>query len=96
MPAPRTYRARVDSGRLQAFELTVKETDLHVQARGDLRALTRETVLEQRGYLEGYIRRHPAFAATLTPWPLDEPAPNIVRAWMWHACQFCPPLQHPL
>ena len=79
MPAPRTYRARVDSGRLQAFELTVKETDLHVQARGDLRALTRETVLEQRGYLEGYIRRHPAFAATLTPWPLDEPAPNIVR-----------------
>lgn len=79
MPTPKTYRARVDSGRLKAFEVTVKETDLHVQAHCDLRAVTRELVLEQRGYLEAYIRRHPAFAATLTPWPIEGPAPNIVR-----------------
>jgi hypothetical protein len=75
---PRTYRTRVNSGRLTAFEVTVKETDLHVQARRDLSDLTREMILEQRGYLEAYIRQHPAFVSTLTPWPLTGPAPNIV------------------
>lgn len=79
MIEPRTYRARVAIGRLKAFEVTVKETDLHVQARCDLCAVTREVVLEQRGYIEAYIRRHPDFAAALTPWPLDEPTPNVVR-----------------
>jgi hypothetical protein len=78
MEAPRTYRRRVGSSRLTAFEVTVKETDLHVQAQCDLSSLTREMVIEQRGYLEAYIRRHPAFASTLKPWPLQGPAPNIV------------------
>jgi ApbE superfamily uncharacterized protein (UPF0280 family) len=75
---PRTYRTRVNRNHLTAFEVTVKETDLHVQARSDLSELTREIVLEQRGYLEAYIRRHPDFVSTLTPWPLAGPAPNIV------------------
>lgn len=79
MLEPRTYRARIDSGRLKAFEVTVKETDLHVQARSDLSALTRELVLEQRGYIEAYIRRYPEFASTLNPWRRTGPAPTIVR-----------------
>ncbi len=79
MVEPRTYRTRVDSGRLRTFEVTVKETDLHVQARSDLSALTRGLVLEQRGYIEAYIRRYPEFASTLNPWPLTGPAATIVR-----------------
>ncbi len=79
MVEPRTYRNRVKSGHLTAFEVTVKETDLHVQARCDLSALTRDLILEQRGYLEAYIRQHPEFIATLNPWPLTGPAPNMVR-----------------
>jgi ApbE superfamily uncharacterized protein (UPF0280 family) len=79
MVEPRTYRARIDSGRLKAFEVTVKETDLHVQARSDLSALTRELVLEQRGYIEAYIRRYPEFASMLNPWRRTGPAPTIVR-----------------
>lgn len=79
MVEPRTYRNRVKSGHLTAFEVTVKETDLHVQARCDLSALTRDLILEQRGYLEAYIRQHPEFLATLNPWPLTGPAPNMVR-----------------
>jgi hypothetical protein len=75
---PRTYRTLVDSDRLTAFTVTVKETDLHVQARSDLTALARELTLEHRGYLEAYIRRHPAFLSTLEPWPLTGPAPAVV------------------
>jgi len=59
--------------------VTVKETDLHVQARSDLSALTRELVLEQRGYIEAYIRRYPEFASTLNPWRRTGPAATIVR-----------------
>ncbi len=79
MVEPRTYRNRVKSGHLTAFEVTVKETDLHVQARCDLSALTRDLILEQRGYLEAYIRQHPEFLAALNPWPLTGPSPNIVH-----------------
>lgn len=75
---PRTYRSLVDSHRLTAFTVTVKETDLHVQARSDLTALARELTLEHRGYLEAYIRRHPDFLSTLEPWPLTGPAPTVV------------------
>jgi ApbE superfamily uncharacterized protein (UPF0280 family) len=79
MVEPRTYRNRVTSGHLTAFEVAVKETDLHVQARCDLSAPTRDLILEQRGFLEAYIRKHPEFVATLVPWPLTGPAPNIVQ-----------------
>jgi ApbE superfamily uncharacterized protein (UPF0280 family) len=79
MIEPRTYRTLVAIGRLTAFEVSVKETDLHVQAGSDLSALTRDRILEQRGYLETYIRRHPEFVSTLNPWPLTGPAPNIVH-----------------
>jgi ApbE superfamily uncharacterized protein (UPF0280 family) len=75
---PRTYRTLVDSDRLTAFSVTVKQTDLQVQAQSDLTALARELVLEHRGYLEAYIRRHPGFLSTLAPWPLTGPAPAVV------------------
>jgi hypothetical protein len=75
---PRTYRTLVDSGRLTAFTVTVKETDLHIQAQRDLKALARELVLEHRGYLEAYIRRHPEFLGTLEPWLTADPSPAVV------------------
>jgi hypothetical protein len=76
---PRTYRGLVETGRLTTFTITVKETDLQVQAQSGLLDLTRELILVHRGYLEAYIRRHPAFLNTLQPWPLAGPAPEIVR-----------------
>jgi ApbE superfamily uncharacterized protein (UPF0280 family) len=75
---PRTYRSLADSDRLTAFTVTVKETDLHVQARSELGALARELTLEHRGYLESYIRRYPEFQTTLEPWAPTGPAPAIV------------------
>ena len=74
----RTYRNRVHSETLRAFKVVVKETDLLVHAPQDLARETRELVLEHRGYVEAYIKTHPDFITTLTPWRLKGPAPNII------------------
>jgi ApbE superfamily uncharacterized protein (UPF0280 family) len=74
----RTYRRVAQIAGLTAFRVTVKETDLHVQAAGDLSRECREIVLEHRGYLEGYAARYPNFLTTLAPWRLPGPAPDIV------------------
>jgi ApbE superfamily uncharacterized protein (UPF0280 family) len=78
MYQPRKYRNLVEAARLPAFRVVVKETDLLVHAEKKLEHETRELVLEHRGYVEAYIKAHPDFAAALTPWRLDGPAPNIV------------------
>ncbi len=75
---PRTYRRLVDSGELTTFTVTVQETDLQILAQTELAGPARELVLEHRGYLEAFIRRHPEFMSTLAPWPLTGPAPGIV------------------
>jgi ApbE superfamily uncharacterized protein (UPF0280 family) len=49
-----------------------------VHAGKKLEHETRELVLEHRGYVESYIKMYPDFAAALTPWRLDGPAPAIV------------------
>jgi ApbE superfamily uncharacterized protein (UPF0280 family) len=74
----RTYRNLIGSSRLQAFTVVVQETDLCVHAKTNLEEITKELVLQYRGYLEAYIRDNPDFAETLQPWRLNSPAPNIV------------------
>jgi len=74
----RTYRNLVSTGKLATFQVVVKETDLLVHADKKLNDETRELVLEQRSYVEAYIKAHPDFATALTPWQLDGPAPTIV------------------
>jgi len=78
MYQPRKYRNLVEAARRPAFRVVVKETDLLVHAEKKLEHETRELVLEHRGYVEAYIKAHPDFAAALTPWRLDGPAPTIV------------------
>jgi uncharacterized protein len=75
----RSYRRLAMVDRLVAFQVTVQETDLMVQAAQDLTGVCREEILSQRGYIDQYIRRFPAFRTTLTPWKQVEPAPEIVR-----------------
>ena len=74
----RTYRQLV-GGHLPSLRITVQETDLNVYAHHITPAAIQEAVIEQRGYIEGYIRRHPDFGVTLQPWPDDPLAPPIVR-----------------
>ena len=78
MHQQRTYRNLVNVDKLFTFRVLVKETDLMVHAGKELKSETRKLVLEQRGYLEAYLKAHPEFAASLTPWRLDGLVPPIV------------------
>lgn len=75
----RTYRELVATGGRTAFQVTVKETDLHIQADRELKTEARDLILTHRGYVENYIRHHPEFTTQLTPWRLGGPAPEIIR-----------------
>lgn len=75
----RSYRNLVLKDHLVDFRVTVKETDLFVQALKPLEDITRELILEKRGYIENYIKRYPEFAQTLRPWRVQGPEPMIVN-----------------
>ena len=78
-PSDRGIYRRLVHGRLQFSRVTVQETDLGIYGASDLAAPARELVLEQRGHLEGYIRRHGDFARSLIPLAQDDFAPPLVR-----------------
>lgn len=80
MYQPRTYRHWIKGSDLVSFNVTVKETDLHVQAAVNLKRRTQRLVLKYREMLERYIDRNPLFLTTLEPLPVSEDAPRIVRA----------------
>lgn len=75
----RFYRRLTRCDHLVAFHVVVKETDLWVQARKNLKNMIKEFILIERGYIESYIHRHPDFQQTLHPWKLAAPAPAILR-----------------
>jgi hypothetical protein len=74
----RSYRNLISKANLVAFRVSVKETDLFVQALTPLEDITRELVLEKRGYIENYIKRHPEFARTFEPWRVTGLEPVII------------------
>ena len=78
MYSERTYRNQVNTPDLVPYRVVVKETDLMVYTETKLIDETRELVLEQRGYVEAFIKSHPDFARALNPWQPDGPAPGII------------------
>ncbi len=74
---PRTYRHWIESKDLIPFDVTVKETDLYIRASSNLQRKAHRLVLKYRRQLEDYIKRNPAFAASLEPLPVSEDAPVI-------------------
>ena len=78
-PRKRFYRNLVLKDHLVDFRVTVKETDLFIQALKPLEYITRELVLENRGYIENYIKRYPEFARTLKPWRVRGPESKIIN-----------------
>ena len=87
MPPPnqhnRLYRNLIRSPCLEVFRVTVKETDLFIQADRNLNTIARDVVLQYRGYIEAYINEHPEFGKTLNPWCVKGPAPMIIRDMAW-------------
>jgi len=79
MYQPRTYRHWIKDKDLASFNIVVKETDLYIRASTNLRRKAYQLVLKYRHKLERYIEQHPTFLTSLTPLPVDEKAPLIVK-----------------
>jgi uncharacterized protein len=77
---PRYYRDWSKDKDLVSFNVIVKETDLYIRARRDLKNKALEIVQRQRTLLENYIARHPGFLTALEPFSLGDDAPAIVKA----------------
>ena len=79
MYEPRFYRHWIKEDDLVSFELTVKQTDLCIRSRRNLKDKTLDSVLKHRGSLESYIGHHPLFLTTLDPYQAEAEAPAIVK-----------------
>jgi len=75
----RTYRNQHQKKGLVSFDITVKETNLNIQAQTDLTDKAIQSVLTCRSTIETYIALFPEFATILTPLKDPGPAPKIIR-----------------
>lgn len=63
----RTYRQQHQKQDLVSFDVTVKETDLNIQADRDLTRQATKAVLDCRSILENHIQQFPGFATAMEP-----------------------------
>jgi len=79
MYEPRTYRHWIKATDLAAFSVTVKETDLYIRARRNLKRKALKAVLKHRATLEEYIKQYPSFLTTIEPFPIKDETPKIAK-----------------
>lgn len=75
----RTYRKQHQKKGLVAFDITVKETNLNIQAQTNLTDEAIKSVLSCRNFIEAYIKLYPEFIRSLTPIHDPGPAPRIIK-----------------
>lgn len=75
----RAYRRISGVKGLKSFDVRIEETDLRIQAEDDFSRQCREMVIELREQLKRFIRIHPGFLESVTPWKPDGPAPPLIR-----------------
>jgi ApbE superfamily uncharacterized protein (UPF0280 family) len=75
----RFYRHWIKDDDLVSFELAVKQTDLYIRSRRNLKDKALDSVLKHRRSLESYIGQHPLFLTTLEPYRAEAGAPVIVK-----------------
>jgi len=75
----RIYRQQHRKQGLTAFEITVRETNLHIQADSDLSGPALQAVIRCREQIQAHIRRHPDFETALSPMAVPDTAPLIVQ-----------------
>jgi ApbE superfamily uncharacterized protein (UPF0280 family) len=79
MYQPRTYRHWIRDSDLVSFNLVVKETDLYISARTNLRRKALRLVSKHRNTLERYITQHPSFLTSIEALPIDDGTPQIIK-----------------
>jgi len=62
-----------------SFNAVVRETDLYVRARRNLKRKALKAILKYRAPLEEYIEQHPEFLTSLEPVEVEKGAPQIVK-----------------
>jgi uncharacterized protein len=75
----KNYRNKIPLAQSVSFDVEVRETNLHIQAHGDLSAKAKDSVFRYRYQIEEYLRQHPAFRETSVPIQIYASAPEIVR-----------------
>ncbi len=75
----RTYRKKVNNTNLHSFQVSVKETDLHISAK---KKLIKESTLLIKNYretVEIYIKENPDFLSSFIPIPVKSTDPDIIK-----------------
>lgn len=75
----RTYRKHHHKTGLTSFDITVKETNLNIQAETDLSEIAIKSVLTCRNQIESFIELYPQFASSFVPIQDPGPAALIIR-----------------
>jgi ApbE superfamily uncharacterized protein (UPF0280 family) len=75
----RTYRDNVTADGLISSYVSVKETDLHILASGNIEEDGYHSVHRYRNQLENYIGTHPDFLTALISLKFDTLAPHIIK-----------------
>jgi ApbE superfamily uncharacterized protein (UPF0280 family) len=75
----RAYRKQHAKKDMVSFDITVKETNLNIQAESDLSKAAVKSVLSCRNYIENYISLHPEFETSLVPIIDNGPVPKIIQ-----------------
>ena len=73
------YRSWVNSSHLYKYEIRYKESDLFIQSDCDLRKKALNALKKYRQKIEDYIKLNLIFRESLTPVPVAESAPDIVK-----------------
>lgn len=78
----RNYRSSSVNDLLK-YRIIVGESDLWVLSQENLKVELESFLKFYRRQLKEYIDSHPGFLRTLTPWPDDYQAPEIVQSMIW-------------
>jgi len=79
MQEPRFYRHWIKDNDLVSYEVAVKQTNLYIRSRRNLRNKALNSVVKHRGSLEAYVEHHPLFLTTLDSYQAEAEAPAIVK-----------------
>ncbi len=74
----RAYRDWVSASGLVSFQVAIRESDLLIRARRDLRHQAEDLLRDVRADIEEEIRRGPEFLESLSPLPLRPGVPPVI------------------
>jgi ApbE superfamily uncharacterized protein (UPF0280 family) len=80
MYEPRTYRHWIRDDDLVSFIVVVRETDLFIRARSDLKQIALDSIIKCRAQIEHYIETHPLFQTTFEPYQIEKDAPPLIKS----------------